>query len=158
MQTSSKTHEFRTLVPTTLETIWRFHEKPTALNMLTPPPLLVKIVNDQRASLTEGFVDFVLWFGPIPVHWLARHEPGPTPTSFIDRMIEGPLAAWEHQHLFREVADSVELVDKITLTHKASWQGWVSRLAFDGLALRFLFWYRHWRTKRECRKMMFPGS
>ena len=156
MQTTSKTHEFRSLIPTTLEIITRFHEKQAALSMLTPPSLIVKIVNDQRVSLTEGSVDFILWFGPVPVRWLARHEPGPTPTSFIDRMIIGPMAEWEHQHIFRAVADSVELIDRVTLIHKPGWPGWISRLAFDGLALRFLFWYRHWRTERECRKMMFP--
>ena len=158
MQPPTTAHEFRSLIPTTLETIWRFHEQQAALNMLTPPPLIVNIVNDQRTSLTEGFVDFVLWFGPVPVRWLACHEPGPTPISFIDRMIDGPMAAWEHQHIFREVADSIELIDRVTLTHKAGWRGWISRLIFGGLALRILFWYRHRRTEHECRKLMFPGS
>jgi ligand-binding SRPBCC domain-containing protein len=148
-----KKFQYSSLIPTTLETIMRFHETPDALIMLTPPPLIVKILSDQRVSNTEGTVDFILWFGPIPVRWLARHEAGPIPTSFIDRMIVGPMAYWEHQHIFRQVAGGVELVDQLTFAHKSGWRGWLTPLLFDGLSLRFLFWYRHWRTKHECRKM-----
>jgi ligand-binding SRPBCC domain-containing protein len=164
MHRSSSPKEFHrtSFIPTTLETILRFHEKPNALMLLTPPPLLVRIISDQRMSNTQGTVDFILWFGPLPVRWKARHEPGPIPTSFIDRMIIGPLAAWEHQHIFRAVEAridgrieaGVELTDKITFSHKHGWQGWLTRVLFDGPALAFLFWYRHWRTKRACRENM----
>lgn len=149
-----KAFQYNSLIPTSLEAIIRFHEKPNALKLLTPPPLIVQVVNDNRLSDTEGTVDFVLWFGPIPVRWLANHEPGPTATSFIDRMLAGPLATWEHQHIFCEVAGGVELLDRITFSHKRGWRGWLTRLLFDGLALNFLFWYRHRRTRRECRKLM----
>jgi ligand-binding SRPBCC domain-containing protein len=153
MKNAPKQVEYSTLIPTSLETMLRFHAQPSALKQLTPPPLIVRIADDRRASLTEGFVDFILWFGPFPVRWLARHEPGPIPTSFIDRMIVGPMAEWEHQHLFHEVAGSVQLIDRVTFVHKNGWRGWLSRLLFDGLALRFLFWYRHRRTELECRKL-----
>jgi ligand-binding SRPBCC domain-containing protein len=149
-----KVFQHTSVIPTSLEVIIRFHEKPNALNVLTPPPLIVKIVDDKRISNTEGTVDFVLWFGPIRVRWLARHEPGPIATSFIDRMLVGPLATWEHQHIFRAVEGGVQLRDRITFSHKRGWRGWVTRLLFDGLALKFLFWYRHWRTRRECRKLV----
>jgi ligand-binding SRPBCC domain-containing protein len=154
MTTSRKEFRYSTFMPTSLEIMTRFHEEPNALKILTPPPLLVQLLSDQRHSNTEGIVDFVLWFGPLPVRWIARHEPGPIPTSFIDRMIEGPMADWEHQHIFHEAAGSVILEDKVTYAHKSGWQGWLTQLLFDGLPLRVLFWYRHWRTQRECRKLM----
>ena len=71
-----------------------------ALTMLEPPPLFVQIVRDDRVSLTSGEIEFELWFGPVPVHWLARHEPGSTSTSFVDRMLDGPMALWVHRHSF----------------------------------------------------------
>jgi ligand-binding SRPBCC domain-containing protein len=138
------------LIVTSIETIMRFHEHPNALKMLTPPPLIVQIAHDQRSNITHGTVDFVLWFGPFPVRWLARHEPCVLPTSFIDRMIIGPLAVWQHEHLFFEAAGGVALMDRITFRHKPGWRGWLTRILFDGVALRLLFWYRHWRTKVEC--------
>jgi ligand-binding SRPBCC domain-containing protein len=153
MANAQKIFQHRSLIPTTLATLTSFHAQPNALIMLTPPPLIVKITNDQRLSLTEGTVDLLLWFGPFPVRWLARHEAGPIATSFVDRMLVGPVAEWEHQHLFYEAAGGVELVDRVTFAHKNGWRGWLTRLLFDGLALRFLFWYRHWRTRSECRKM-----
>ena len=139
--------EFRTVIPTTMDAMIAFHEAPEALAMLTPPPLIIQVLRDDRESFAEGEIEFRLWFGPLPVRWLARHEAGPTPTSFADRMIEGPMAYWLHQHIFAEVEGGIELVDRIQLAHKTGLSGLVSRLMFDGLAMRFLFFYRHLRTK-----------
>lgn len=144
----TKTFERRSIFPATLEALWNFHNDPRALAQLTPPPLVVQIVRDARRSLTEGEVEFILWFGPLPVRWLARHEPGPTDTSFVDRMIRGPMAEWVHQHIFRETGSGVELTDRVTFAHHAGWRGLLTRLMFDGLPLRILFAYRHWRTRR----------
>jgi ligand-binding SRPBCC domain-containing protein len=143
-----KVFEKRSVFPATMDQMWAFHDATGAINRLTPPPIFVQVLRNERKTLTEGVVDFRLWFGPIPIHWIARHEPGPTPTSFIDRMIEGPMELWEHQHLFREVPGGVELTDRITFAHKPGLHGWVTRLMFDGLAMQVLFVYRHWRTRR----------
>ncbi len=130
-----------------------FHEAPDAFRYLTPPPplMFMQVLRDDRTSLTEGELEFRLWFGPIPVRWLALHQPGPIPTSFTDRMIAGPMAYWEHQHIFREASGGVELVDHIMLAHKNGAAGLLSRLTFDGLPLRLLFVYRHWRTRMALR-------
>jgi ligand-binding SRPBCC domain-containing protein len=108
----------------------------------------MQLHRDERRSLTEGDIEFSLWFGPIPIRWIARHEPGPTPHSFADSQIKGPLAYWRHEHIFNEVEGGVELTDRVTLAHKSGWPGLVTRLAFDGPPLRILFAYRHWRTRR----------
>jgi ligand-binding SRPBCC domain-containing protein len=148
MQTETKTFEHRSIIYTTLEAARDFHADPQALSRLTPPPLFIQVLRDERVSLTEGEVEFNLWFGPLPVRWLARHEAGPDDSSFIDRMLKGPMAAWEHLHSFRPVEGGVELMDRIRLTHPSGWKGVFTRLIFDGLPLRFLFVYRHWRTRR----------
>ena len=137
----------QSVIPTTMARMLAFHDDPRAINHLTPPPIFVQCLRDGRTSLTDGELEFRLWFGPIPVRWLARHEPGPTPTSFIDRMIVGPMAAWEHQHLFRDVPGGVELTDQVTLEHKPGLAGLFSRLLLDGIPLHFLFFYRHLRTR-----------
>lgn len=131
-----------------MDAIWQFHAEPRAFPLLTPPPLFVQIVRDDRVSLTEGEIEFKLWFGPVPVRWLARHEHGSTSTSFVDRMREGPMALWVHEHRFRPTSDGVELTDHIMLAHPSGWRGVLTRLVFDGLPLRLLFMYRHWRTKQ----------
>ncbi len=130
-----------------LDDLLRFHQDPSALSRLTPPPIFAQLQRDERASITEGEVEFTLWLGPLPIRWLARHEPGPTPTSFADLQIAGPMEHWRHEHIFREVAGGVELTDRVTLAHKSGLRGLFTRLAFDGIPLRILFAYRHWRTR-----------
>lgn len=142
-----KTFEKRSIIPTTMAKMMAFHEHPRALQRLTPPPIFVQVLKNERVSLTEGDVWFRLWFGPIPLNWQARHEPGPTPTSFVDRMISGPVAYWEHQHLMTEVPGGVELHDRLTIEHKPGLAGLFTRLLFGGLPLQILFFYRHLRTR-----------
>ncbi len=145
--------EHQSILSGTVEQAWAFHAQPGAFSKLTPPPIFVQMIDNQLKSLTEGTVDFRLWFGPIPAHWIAQHRPGPTPTSFIDQQIIGPLAYWEHHHLMRAVPGGVELVDRITIEHKPGLAGLLTRLFFDGLPLRFLFIYRHLRTRLGMRRM-----
>ncbi len=135
-------------LPGTLDAVLRFHQDPRALARLTPPPIIMQLHRDDRRSLTEGDIEFSLWFGPIPIRWIARHEPGPTAHSFADSQIKGPLAYWRHEHLFSEADDGVQLTDRITLAHRNGLLGLLTRLTFDGLPLRVLFAYRHWRTRR----------
>jgi ligand-binding SRPBCC domain-containing protein len=133
--------------PTTMEKIVEYHSHPEAMNYLTPLLIAVRPTYDKRKSFKEGEYDFSVWIAHIHIRWVARIEPGPTPTSFTDRMIEGPMELWEHQHLFRDVPGGVELTDRITFAHKPGLQGGLTRIAFDGWRLQFLFFCRHWRTR-----------
>ncbi|MFN8373995.1 MAG: hypothetical protein U0694_14110 [Anaerolineae bacterium] len=150
--TNAHRFEHRSIMRTTLPRILAFHSDPQALTMLTPPPIFVQLRRDSRTSLTEGELDFTLWMGFMPIRWIARHEVGPTANSFADRMIQGPMQSWRHEHIFRVVEGGVELVDRVTLAHKPGWRGIMSRLMFDGLPLRILFWYRHFRTRLAVEK------
>lgn len=146
--------EHRSRFDTSVEALTAFHEDPKALARLTPPPplMFLQVLRDDRTSLTEGEIEFRLWFGPLPVRWLARHEPGPTANSFVDRMVEGPMAFWAHQHIFTPIEEGVELTDRITLAHKSGWRGLLTRLVFEGVPLRLLFLYRHFRTRLAMRR------
>jgi ligand-binding SRPBCC domain-containing protein len=145
---ASKTFEHRSLIPAPAERVMAFHQDPRALSKLTLPPTFIQILRDDRTSLTSGEIEFNLWMGPFPIRWVAEHMPGPIPTSCIDRMVRGPLASWEHQHRFEPLGDSTQLVDHITFAHKSGPVGLFTRLMFDGLPLRLMFIYRHWRTRR----------
>ena len=135
-------------IDATLERLISFHEAPLALASLTPPPIQMRVRRDDRQSLTEGEIEITLWFGPLPIRWIARHEAGPTPDSFADVQVKGPLAYWRHEHIFRETGRGVELTDRVAIAHHSGLIGLLTRLAFDGIALRLLFAYRHWRTRR----------
>lgn len=145
---NSRVFEKTSFIKTSLAEIRRFHQEPRALAALTPPPILMRVNRDDRRSITDGEIEFTLWFGPLPIPWVARHEAGPNPDSFADLQVKGPLAYWRHEHIFRDVAGGVELTDRITLAHRRGLAGLLTRLAFDGIPLRLLFAYRHWRTRR----------
>lgn len=152
LPTDTRYFEKSSTVPATLDAVIRFHEDPRALARLTPPPIIMQLQRDDRRSLTEGEIEFTLWFGPLPFRWTARHEPGPTPHSFADTQVNGPLAYWRHEHIFEEVDGGVQLTDRIALAHQRGPLGLITRLAFDGPPLRILFAYRHWRTRRALRE------
>jgi ligand-binding SRPBCC domain-containing protein len=73
--------------------------------------------------------------------------PGKNATSFIDYQVTGPVAYWYHEHMISDVPGGVELRDRITIAHKPGVAGLLTRLVFDGLPLRFLFVFRHLRTR-----------
>ena len=146
----TKVFEHQSVIETTADELMAFHVHPKAFKRLTPPPIFIQVHRNELTSLRNGEVEFTLWFGVIPVRWIARHEAGPIETSFMDRQIKGPLERWEHQHLFQPIEGEpakTELIDRITIEHKTGWRGWLTRLFLDGLPLRFLFMYRHQRTK-----------
>jgi len=62
------------------------------------------------------------------------------------------MAYWRHEHIFEETPGGAALIDRVTLAHKPGIMGLVTRLIFDGLPLRFLFFYRHWRTRQAVEK------
>lgn len=149
LATPSHTHSYqkRSIFRTTLEQLETFHKDPAALKKLTPPPIFIQVHSDRRVSLTEGDLEFTLWFGPLPVRWLARHEPV-AGSGFAEWQVDGPMAYWRHEHLFEVVPGGVALFDRATLAHKPGVRGLLTRLIFDGIPLRILFLYRHWRTRQ----------
>jgi ligand-binding SRPBCC domain-containing protein len=147
---ATRRHEFRTVIPGTAAQVMAFYADPHAPVILTPPPIFFQIRDDRRTSIDQGEIDFTLWFTVIPFKWTSRHEPGATPTSFIDRMLTGPAAVWVHQHIAHDLPDKpgyVEISDVLDIAHKSGLLGIFTRLFFDGLPLRFLFFYRHLRTR-----------
>lgn len=140
--------EHRSVIPTTMARMKAFHQDPKALNILTPPPIFVQVHRDERTSLTSGELEFTLWFGPLPVRWLARHEQGANEHSFMEWQVSGPAQSWRHEHTFNEVEGGVELIDRVTYSHRPSgFWSLFTRANFSPLPMKILFTYRHWRTR-----------
>jgi len=140
-------YEKSSVFKTTMQEMIAFHEAPDVFGKLAPPPIFMRIQEDNRTSLTDGDLKFTLWFGPVPISWHAQHEPGPTEHSFADLMLDGPMQYWRHEHIFEEAEGGIRLIDRVTIAHKRGFQGLLTRLMFDGIPLRILFFYRHLRTR-----------
>ena len=138
-------HEF--LVDAPVEHVAEFHRSTQALKSLTPPPLLVKF--NHLEPLGEGSkADFNLWFGPLPIRWVAVHSRVDPMEGFTDTQVEGPFQTWIHRHSFEPINENTtRVIDQI--------EGQPSNHPFWGLVSRFmwftlpiLFYYRARQTRK----------
>ncbi len=62
--------DYQFTVPAPLAAVAAFHHDARILPRLTPPPMRVQL--HRVDPLGEGaLADFTLWFGPLPVRWVA---------------------------------------------------------------------------------------
>ena len=62
-----------TLIDAPVEVVWNFHERPDILERLTPPWQPVQVVRREGGLDVGAISEFRLFFGPIPVRWVAVH-------------------------------------------------------------------------------------
>jgi ligand-binding SRPBCC domain-containing protein len=140
--------DFKFTVKAPLEAIAEFHHSTQALRRLTPPPVIVQL--HKVEPLAEGsLADFTMWFGPLPLRWLARHSQVDAQHGFTDEQVKGPLAKWVHTHRFDELDESSSQVhEHIEFEHFKGLRGLLTRLLFSPPGLTFMFTYRAWVTRR----------
>ena len=138
-------HRFRVNAP--VQDVADFHGRSAAVAAITPPPILVQ-VHKAPEHLAEGDeMDFTLWLGPLPIHWVACFE-DVTATSFVDRQIRGPMRSWRHQHRFVAIDElTTDVVDEVDLEIRPH-PIWGPVGLGMSLNLPVLFAYRAWRTRR----------
>lgn len=135
-----------------LAAVARFHAETSALKSLTPPPIVMQPRSIE--PLAEGSSsEFVLWLGPIPVRWVARHR-DVGPEGFVDEQVKGPFKRWIHQHRFEARSDRVTLVTDEIEAELGCHPWWWIIGASMWLGLPALFAYRAWRTRRQVARMM----
>jgi ligand-binding SRPBCC domain-containing protein len=136
------------IVPAALAQVADFHHETLALKRLTPPPVFVQL---QRVEpLAEGSIsEFTMWFGPFPVRWVARHSKVDRLHGFTDSQVKGPMQFWQHTHRFEAVDENTtRIIERVEYLFRPGWQGWWTHILFSALALRFMFAYRAWVTRR----------
>jgi ligand-binding SRPBCC domain-containing protein len=135
------TFDYRFELAAPLAAVRDFHHDTRVLKRLTPPPIFVQV--HLFEPLAEGAVaDLTMWFGPVPVRWQVTHH-DVDGHGFTDEQTEGPLASWRHTHRFVPVAPGrTQVHEHIEYRHRSGWQGVLTRLPFNHVALFFLFTYR----------------
>jgi len=138
-------HRFQVRAP--MAVVADFHAQSASMGAITPPPIVVT-VHRAPVRLADGDeMDFTLWLGPLPVHWIAQIEDA-GPVGFTDRQVCGPFAKWIHCHRFVVVDESVtEVLDEIELNLRPHWVWGLVGLGM-WLSLPLLFAYRGWKTRR----------
>lgn len=125
-----------------------YHRNTAVLRRLTPFPIIVQFQHVE--AVREGSTArFILWFGPVPVHWHARHYDVQMSQGFTDDLAAGPFRSWVHQHSFlSRPSGGTRVQDEIHAElGRGLFHGLVSR--FMWLTLPILFAFRAWRTRRD---------
>jgi ligand-binding SRPBCC domain-containing protein len=94
--------------------VFRFFADPSNLPLITPPELHL-VVETAVAEIAAGTVlDFrTSWFG-VPARWRTLVREFDPPHRFVDALVRGPLARWEHRHMFIEDDGGTRIEDRVT--------------------------------------------
>ena len=135
-----------------LEAVSFFHHDTRALIKLTPPPVIVRMQRiEPLANSSQS--EFTLWFGPLPVRWLAIHTQVDPENGFIDTQARGPMKSWVHTHHWQRVSPDVTLMEeRIEFEHLPGSAGIVTRLLFAQVMIKLMLQYRKWIIRHETKK------
>jgi hypothetical protein len=97
--------ELATELPVPAEEAWQWHDRPGALERLTPPWESVRVL-ERRGDISAGLVTLEVPVGPVHQRWVARHRDAIPGRQFVDEQVEGPFNHWVHAHLFEPVGSS----------------------------------------------------
>lgn len=142
--------EFSSWIDAPVETVFEFHERRDALELLTPPWPPVKVIRPPASLAAGTIVELQIGPWPLSMRWVARHLAYEQNHKFIDEQRSGPFAIWVHTHLFEAEKGGTRLRDSIAYAVPGgAWGetlfGWLVRRQ-----LHQMFTYRHAVTRRYC--------
>lgn len=142
---------FKFIVDAPVTAVSSFHHDTRILKKLSPPPIFVQIHRFEPLG-EQSEAEFTLWFGPLPLRWLAVHS-HVSANGFTDTQASGPLKHWQHAHRFTAVSpDRTQVHEHIEYSHHAGWRGLLTRLLFNKPGLYALFTARKWLTRWYMKK------
>jgi len=82
------------------DAIFAWHERPGALERLTPPWQPVEVTSDPGPLEAGRTVALRIKVGPVALRWIARYESVSPGAGFVDIQERGPFDRWRHTHRF----------------------------------------------------------
>lgn len=141
----------RTVIGTTPEQLFAFHELPDAFVRLMPPWEKSRVVQS-APNLHKGsraIVDASIAPG-IVLRWESLHTAYDPPHSFEDQQVRGPFRRWRHRHIMEAHPQGAMLIDDIEYEPPLGILGRIFGTAIIERRLRRLFEYRHRVTRDYC--------
>lgn len=125
-----------------VETVFAWHERPGALERLTPPWVRFKNVK-KTGGLEKGTrVTMKGYFSGFPMSVEAEHLEYEKGIYFKDSLTRGPFAKWEHTHLFSSLGKNRSMLeDTIEYRLPIHLPGKFRQMVKDELSRMFV--YRH---------------
>jgi uncharacterized protein (TIGR01777 family) len=91
--------------------VFDWHERPGALERLTPPWGEVEVLHRDGGIRDGGVVSLRVHRGPTSFRWDLRHRDYEHPRQFRDEQTAGPLRSWVHTHRFSALPGGGTRVD-----------------------------------------------
>lgn len=137
--------------------VFAWHERPGALERLTPPWMALKSVSATHGLYPGSRVRVNLSVMGLPFSMEAEHLDYKPHHMFRDRLLKSPFSKWTHTHGFTDLGDGTsELEDSIRYTFPFYFTGWMKKLAEQEVARMFEF--RHRITQEDiARHRICPG-
>lgn len=139
------------IIKSTPERVFAFHQLPDAFERLVPPWENAKIV--QKADITKVGSRAIIEqkiFGIVPSRWVAEHTAYDPPHSFEDVQISGPFASWRHKHIIEQHAEGALLRDEIEFEPPMLFLGHLAAPYLITPKLEKMFEFRHKVTRYWC--------
>jgi ligand-binding SRPBCC domain-containing protein len=144
----------RSLIRTTPEVLFAFHELPDAFLRLLGPSEKIRVVqvapNLEIGSRT--IVDMRIGF--VYIRFESLHTAYDPPHSFEDQQVRGPFKRWCHRHIVKSHPEGAVLIDDIEYTPPFSLLGRLIDPLIIKPRLRRLFAFRHRVTREYCETHM----
>lgn len=137
----------KSVIRTTPERLFAFHELPDAVDRLMPPWERARVI-ERAPDLRPGrraaaSIRVALWFS---MRIESLHTVYDPPHRFEDVQTRGPFRRWHHRHIIEPHPDGAVLIDDIEFEPPVAFvSGW-----FVERRLRRLFAYRHRVTREWC--------
>lgn len=124
--------------------VFAWHERPGAVERLTPPWERVEMIERGDGLRVGTRVVFKVFAGPFARLWVAEHVEYDPPHLFADVQRRGPFAYWYHRHRFAPTAQETTLmIDEVEYALPLGGLGaWLGG-GFVRAKLQKMFDYRH---------------
>ena len=134
----------------TPEEVFRWHERPGALERLTPPWGDMRVVRRVGGIQDGAEIELEIRKGPTHFRWHLRHADYVEGRQFADEQVSGPMKSWRHVHRFLPhgsggtlLEDEIDMEPPLGFAGEAIVPGMVER------ELDRLFAFRHRRLATD---------
>ena len=106
---------FEQFLPISLDQAWTFFSSPKNLNLITPPEMDFRILDELPEQMYQGML-IRYKIKPmlnIPLDWVTEITVIRDHQFFIDEQRKGPYRIWHHEHHFKAVEGGVLMTDKL---------------------------------------------
>ena len=117
---------FEQTLPITLEEAWAFFSTPKNLNLITPPEVKFKILNEVPEQISAGTLIYyeISPFLNLRFNWVTEISVVSHHNYFFDEQRKGPYKTWHHEHYFTKTDGGVLMIDKVFYDIGKSVFGW----------------------------------